>query len=410
MGFFSESETKSDSHSGGKAHSCASCGLYRNVNSPKMKPYGKGKKGILNIGEAPGEAEDELGKPWQGKTGKLLKQVYRNLGIDLFEDCVNINSCHCRPMDREGNNRAPTPAEVDNCRRTTLQWVKEIKPRLIVLLGGSAVRAFLGNRMTQDLRGISTWRGFQIPDQDFKTWVAPTFHPSYVEREKERKEVETIWVQDLERAFELLNKDLPITPEPDIQYITDLSVLTKFGKHSEFMAFDYETTGLKPHAPGHRIVSASVAFSPDQVYSFLMPKTKAERRPLLELLQELTPAKMAHNIKFEDTWTRVRLKTQVNNWAWDSMQAAHLLDNRKYVTGLKFQTYVNFGVVDFSGDVSQYLRPRENSGNAFNRIDDLLHNPEGEHILLKYGGFDSYYQYLLSMKQIKELGYDFLPF
>jgi len=146
----------------------------------------------LNIGEAPGEAEDELGKPWQGKTGKLLKQVYRNLGIDLFEDCVNINSCHCRPMDREGNNRAPTPAEVDNCRRTTLQWVKEIKPRLIVLLGGSAVRAFLGNRMTQDLRGISTWRGFQIPDQDFKTWVAPTFHPSYVEREKERKEVETI--------------------------------------------------------------------------------------------------------------------------------------------------------------------------------------------------------------------------
>jgi len=37
---------------------CKSCGLYKNCNSPKMKPSGEGLKGILIVGEAPGKVED----------------------------------------------------------------------------------------------------------------------------------------------------------------------------------------------------------------------------------------------------------------------------------------------------------------------------------------------------------------
>ena len=72
QGFFTLKETESDSRKNGKIHSCASCGLYRNCRHPKMKPFGNFKKGILNIGEAPGDIEDQRGKPWQGKTGQLL--------------------------------------------------------------------------------------------------------------------------------------------------------------------------------------------------------------------------------------------------------------------------------------------------------------------------------------------------
>ncbi len=41
-------------------------------------------------------------------------------------------------------------------------------------------------------------------------------------------------------------------------------------------------------------------------------------------------------MKYEDTWSREKLKQQGKGWLWDSMIAAHILDNRPGVTGLKF--------------------------------------------------------------------------
>ena len=140
-GFFSKKETKSKSRPGGKILSCASCGLYRDCISPKMNAFGNFKKGILNIGEAPGEIEDQEGKQWQGKTGRALKRAYRKLGIDLFEDCLNINAVNCRPPD----NRTPSNYEIDCCRAVKVSKViEEYQPRVIVLLGNAALQSFLG--------------------------------------------------------------------------------------------------------------------------------------------------------------------------------------------------------------------------------------------------------------------------
>ena len=75
-GFFTRKETESKSRPDGKTYSCASCGLYHDATSPRMKPFGNFKKGILNLGEAPGEIEDKRGKQWQGKTGRLLQKTY----------------------------------------------------------------------------------------------------------------------------------------------------------------------------------------------------------------------------------------------------------------------------------------------------------------------------------------------
>ena len=181
------------------------------------------------------------------------------------------------------------------------------------------------------------------------------------------------------------------------------------------IAFDYETTGLKPHAPGHRIVCAAVAVDQNKVFAFMIPKTKNERKPFTDLLEDSRISKMGHNIKYEDTWTAVRFRVEVQGWEWDSMQAAHVLDNRQYITGLKFQVYVNFGVIDYASEITPYLKPTSENekkfgGNAINRIQELLDQPGGEKKLLKYCAFDSFYEYMLAMKQIKKLDYDFLPF
>lgn len=410
-GFFTKKETQSKSRPDGKVQSCASCGLYKDCEFAKMKPYGKFKKGILNIGEAPGAREDRRGKQWQGKTGKLLQQTYAEVGIDLFEDCLNINAVNCRPED----NRTPTKHEIDCCRTVMVaKVIAKYQPSIIVLFGNAALHSFLGNRWPDDLGGISKWRGWEIPDQDFKAWVIPTFHPSYIERE-ERKEAMTIWKQDLEKVSKKVDFPLLRLPKPTIEYPTDLSVLTKLHGHIHTIAFDYETTGLKPHAPSHRIVCASLHIENGKTYSFMIPKSKKKRKPLLEILTNKSIKKRAHNIKYEDTWTKDRFKMEVENWEWDSMLMAHLLDNRPGITSLKFQTYIHFGVVDYSSEIAPYLRPtheneKRDGANAINRIDELLAQHDGEKKLLKYCALDSYYEFMLSEVQIKLLDYDFLPF
>jgi DNA polymerase len=231
-GFFTKKETASKTRPDSKSYSCAACGLYRDCKNPRIKPYGNFKKKILNIGEAPGEYEDLKGKPWQGKTGRLLKQTYEKLGIDLFNDCLNINAVLCRPTTKDGENRAPTNYEAECCRKSILKLINEYKPKVIVLFGNTAVFSLIGHRWKKDLGGIMKWRGWQIPDQDFNAWICPTFHPSYVHRAKSnpynydgRTAEETIWVQDLREAILCLKTPFPVYQEPIIKIIKNLSFL-----------------------------------------------------------------------------------------------------------------------------------------------------------------------------------------
>lgn len=371
-----------------------------------MNAFGNFRRGILNIGEAPGELEDQEGKQWQGKTGRALKRAYRKLGIDLFEDCLNINAVNCRPPD----NRTPSPYEIDCCRAVKVQKViDEYQPKVIVLFGNAAIQSFLGNRFGGDLGGATKWRGWKIPDQEFKCWVVPTFHPSYVQRE-EGDHVMVTWMRDLETAISAASEPFPRTPKPSITYLDDTAEIERFRPGIAEMAFDYETTGLKPHMEGQEIVCAAITFSLEHTLAFQMPKTKKGIRPFTDLLQDPTIQKMAHNMKFEDTWSVVKLRTQPQGWMWDSMLAAHILDNRKGITGLKFQTYVNFGIVDYSSEITPYLRGKGKGGNAMNDIISLMAKPGGSRKVLEYCALDSFYQFLLAKKQIDIMNYQFLPF
>lgn len=402
-GFWTEKETESTSRPDGKAYSCAACGLYKDVRSPRMKPFGNFKKGIMNIGEAPGEAEDHAGKPWQGKTGQLLARTYKKLGIDLFEDCININACHCRPQNNGGRNRTPTNYEIASCRRTTIRYVHEYKPKVIILLGNSAIYSLIGHRWKKDLGGITKWRGWTIPDQDFNCWVCPTFHPSFIERSESGIE-DVIWIQDLKQAFARINEPFLKHVPPRADIIEDLYILDNITNPE--VAFDYETTGLKPHAEGHRIICGAVAPSESHAYVFMIPKTKAERQPFINLLLNPKIGKIAQNMKFEHTWSLVRLKTEVQNWTWDTMLASHLLDNRPGITSLQFQVYVQFGVIDYKDETEPYLKAGGDSGNDINRIMTLVNKPGGKEMLMKRCALDAVYEYRLAMKQRENI----LPF
>ena len=377
---------------------CVTCGLYKGVLSPRMKPHGKGKKGILIIGEAPGEWEDRKGKQWQGKVGRLLKKTLLEFDIELFEDCVCINAINCRPPE----NKTPTSFQIQCCRSKVWKVIEEFKPKLVLLLGNAALESFLSDRWKKKLGGITRWRGWQIPDRDIGAWVCPTYHPSYIGRKGSGGVEELIWKADLERAFGVLDTPLPYYKSSDEKYVrcvTDVSEIRRFLKvvrdGYDFVAFDYETTGLKPHARGHEVVCVSISTSND--YSVSFPIRSAIKGSFKRFLRSSVP-KVAQNIKFEDTWSRFYFREEVRNWKWDTMLASHVLDNRPGITGLKFQVYVRFGVIGYDDKVASYLSSNSKDANAFNRIHKVPLND-----LLLYCGLDSLYERRLAELQMKEI-------
>lgn len=416
-GFFSQKEVKSITRPTGKLMTCATCGRYQNVHHVFGEVIGDGKKGILNVFEMPSQMQDYKKQFYEGREVKLLETELKKLGISLTKDCYNIFATRCFSF-KPGKTNSQA---LLGCRPWVMKTILRLKPKLILLHGLKAVQSVVGipwhkeitskgdyNPVTQ----VGTWRGWTIPDQYYNAWICPQVPPSGVE-ELNTREVTTVWRQDLKRAVKLL--DTPLVKVPQNVIISESTEHTlEILNHTlkvlpKQLTFDYETTGLKPHAAEHRIVCASISFmnkNEQETYSFPFKNENREFKKLWrQILQHNQIGKIAHNMEFEHIWTLNKCKFRVQNWVWDSMQAAHILDNRSDVTGLKFQTYVNFGIAGYDDDVAPYIKGREEkNANSLNKIDKLWSTQTGKHQILLYCGYDSLYTLLLAFKQQSMIG------
>ena len=132
---------------------------------------------LMIIGEAPGAKEEELGKPFVGRSGKLLDQLLQNAGIDISLDVYFCNVVKCRPP----KNRRPTKTEIQENLPWLYQQIKLVNPKIIGLVGATALEAILKNKSP-----ISILRGKWI-DWDGRL-VMPIFHPAYLLRNQSKVE------------------------------------------------------------------------------------------------------------------------------------------------------------------------------------------------------------------------------
>ncbi len=406
-GFFDKENIKEIPYKSEKGvHSCVSCGLYKSAGSPKIKPYGEFKEGIMVIGEAPGEDDDRIGTPWQGETGRLLQQKYRQLGIDLFEDCISLNAVNCRPTDKHGEDRAPTEFEISCCRQKIISSIKKYKPKVIILHGAAPISSLIGYKWRRNLGGVEKWRGWAIPDRDYHAWICPTFAPSFVKKQESPNEVDIIWSNDLKQAFGKVNDPFPVYKKEEDSITTHHTieqVLISIEKEfPPLLAFDIETTGLKPYDKNiHKIISISFCWEDDKAYAIPFPTEKRHLRLLKRILENPRIGKIAANMKYEDTWMNIMNDINVHPWKFDTMQASHILDNRPGISGLKFQSYVQFGVLGYDEVVESYLK--SSNTNIPNKIEEMTKDKNSFHELLIYNGIDSLLEYRLAKKQMKEL-------
>ena len=142
---------------------------------------------LLVLGEAPGAQEDERGLPFVGRSGQLLDALLAEVGADRADVGV-LNTVQCRPP----GNRPPTRAESATCRGWTSRQLELAAPAVVVALGLSAARWFLGPGTLSSLRG-------RLHDVD-GVRVLPTYHPSAALRSGPRGEPRRLLREDLALA------------------------------------------------------------------------------------------------------------------------------------------------------------------------------------------------------------------
>ena len=127
---------------------CDKCELCKNRTNVVFG-IGNINADIMLIGEGPGADEDIQGIPFVGKAGKLMNQAFIGLGINR-ENIYIANIVKCRPP----NNRVPLKQEASTCIDYLRNQVLLIKPKIIVLLGNTALKNILGENY-----GITSVRG-----------------------------------------------------------------------------------------------------------------------------------------------------------------------------------------------------------------------------------------------------------
>ena len=375
------------------------CKLAGSCKTRMMKPKGKGRSNILIVGEAPNQDGDERGIPFGSLVGARLRDTLERMDCYLDDDCVQINAVNCCPPD----NRPPTDQEIDTCRERVFRTIKEVKPRVILLLGAAAMKSVILPHWKGSIREVDTWRGYQIPCPKLEAYLCPTYHPSFVIDNKGGA-TDLFFFKDLKAAF---RKHLEPGPQPLKIEVETYSNPTKAAwvlrgwmdelKEDSRVAFDYETTGLKPHAKGHRVVCMSVSNGKRTLAFRYGP---VMREVWIAFLKSKL-RKIASNKKFEETWSRIFFQTRVKNWYHDTMLAAHVLDNRPGITSIKFQAFIRYGLGNYDSHISPYLQSGDKNANAFNRIDQI----EDSNELLKYCGYDSF----LEWKTAKDQRHEILP-
>lgn len=144
---------------------------------------------IVFIGEAPGRTEAETGRPFVGRSGKLLRHLIREVG--LTEEGVYITS----PVKRLPNRGTPTDAQIAHGRKHLNQQLEVINPEMIVLLGSIAAYAVLEEKFP-----VLKRHGDIIEKDNRKYFL--TLHPAAAIRFQKFK---TLLTADFKKLKKLVN-------------------------------------------------------------------------------------------------------------------------------------------------------------------------------------------------------------
>jgi DNA polymerase len=163
----------------GLVRRCTDCPLHATVTAPT--PFSGGSRPVLvALGEGPGPQEERAGEPFIGPSGKLLRSLLREMGLDPDEEVMYVNTVQCHPKIST-NTRAPTEQEQRWCRHHLVRALELAQTPYVLALGASATRAWREDLKVTHVHGrIFLWQGRRV--------IMPVLHPAAVLRQRNLKQ------------------------------------------------------------------------------------------------------------------------------------------------------------------------------------------------------------------------------
>lgn len=124
---------------------------------------------IVFVGEAPGREEAKTGRPFVGRSGKLLRELINKIGLD--EEKVYITS----PVKYFPSRGTPSRENILHGRIHLLEQLRTIRPEFIVLLGKVACLGVLDKNIS-----VTREHGSLLRKDDATCLI--TLHPAYAIR------------------------------------------------------------------------------------------------------------------------------------------------------------------------------------------------------------------------------------
>ena len=178
---------------------CDKCSLCKNKEN-KVIIGRMGKNFTLNtdlliIGEASGEEEAKEGKPFVGRSGKMLDEWLKILSKN--DNYYITNVVKNRPTDEKGKNRVPTDEEINACFPYLERQIELINPKKILCLGNTAFKT-----LTKSPENLTIAMDKVFIYKDIKVFVF--YHPAYVLRNPKSD-----WQEKLEKLNDKINEGAP---------------------------------------------------------------------------------------------------------------------------------------------------------------------------------------------------------
>jgi uracil-DNA glycosylase family 4 len=168
---------------------------------PGMGPVGAK---IIILGEAPAREETVAGKPFVGPSGRELDRLLKDAGMSRA-DCWITNVCKYEVPPNVGKNKSSFYARcmaaginIDQQLAELQTEINEIKPNIILALGGTALWALTGKSKISKYRGSLLW--------GMGTKLVPTYHPAHLLHSASGGEIKGYWnrqimIFDFKRAL-----------------------------------------------------------------------------------------------------------------------------------------------------------------------------------------------------------------
>jgi uracil-DNA glycosylase len=164
---------------------CTRCVLHKQGRKQIVFGVGNPNAELLFVGEGPGADEDEQGEPFVGRSGQLLTNMIKAMGLSRQQVYI-ANIVKCRPP----GNRAPEREESETCSPFLMRQIAAIKPKVVVALGAVAAKTLLAMSASMvQLRGrFYNFRPTGVRDPNWDGCkLAVTYHPAFLLRDPRQK-------------------------------------------------------------------------------------------------------------------------------------------------------------------------------------------------------------------------------